>query len=291
MGPYKRLFEINAHHSFFADNVCRRLEWVPTATTRQTMANLGILARSDAGGMTFYYDTERRQALELFAAQAGPDPEGFFFKVYTRDPYFMNYTDLPESDKEKLFYVDTRQAVAEASGDFRLHRQAHLPDLERVSFSSLWESGLLTRQDRGTPPICVIHVRPVGEDSSPMDAKGNVHAKTYRLSFDQRRTYWKYCVLGPLAGKAVWVQDTNGKWTFDQTEPPALDGNRPALAFISNSPIPLRQIPDVNFQLKHHAADVDKVMINKLPVAPVNMLHREKRGSEDVFISEIFIHS
>lgn len=291
MGPYQRLFEIDVCHAYFSDNRCQQLEWQPAHATRKTMANLGMLFRPYCGGMAVYYTPQRRQAMALFAAQSEPDAPGFYFKAYARDPFFMNYSRLPECHSEEQLCVDSAHAVAERSEGLRLHTQEFVSNQDRALLSDLWNNDILVRQDKGTPPLCVVHIRPVGKSNSPMDAKGNLHPQSYRIYFDHRCTYWKYFILGPLANKPVSVWDMDNKWKFDRVAPKVGTFSGPAMTFISNAPIPLRQIPTNTFQLRIRATDVEKVMIKKLPSAPINILHHEKRGADVISISEIFINS
>ncbi|MBT8339632.1 MAG: hypothetical protein HKP58_09425 [Desulfatitalea sp.] len=291
MGAYRLLFEITVCHPYFPDNSCRHLQWEPARATLETMSNLGMLFRPFSNGMAVYSDPGRRDAMALFAAQTEPDAPGFYFKAYVQDPFFTNYTQLPDIPEGRLLCVDTARAVAEPSGAFRLHPQAVVSDGDSTPLAYLWDKHVLVRRDKGAAPLCVFHIRPVGQDTSPMDAKGDLYPRTYRVYFDHRRTYWKYVVLGPLATQTVVVRDKDNHWTFDPVPANGIAGSRPAVAFLSNDPIPLKQIPNHTFQLKLRTADVEKVMMARLPVAPVNMLHREKRGAEVISISEIFINS
>ena len=109
--------------------------------------------------------------------------------------------------------------------------------------------------------------------------------------FDNRRTYWKYYVLGPLAAKAVTVVDPERQWIFDQVATDPIVGDRPSVAFISDASIPLQEVSDRKFQLKHIAGKREKVMIQRLPVAPVDRVHRGTSKRGEAMISEIFIHS
>lgn len=287
MGRYQPLFHITVRHPYFDNEICRDLLWEPPRQTRRAMANLGLLFRADDTGMTVHYDNHRLEALALLAGQAGSDTPGLFFKAYAKDPFFMNYTDLPDIEKDRLRFVDTSRAVTEKSGQIRLHENAVVSDQDSSRLSELRADSILVRRDLGSPPVCVVQIRPVGKNYSPLDSKGNVHPRSYRICFDQRRTFWKYFIVGPLAARKISIEDVDQKWRFDRIEAAA---KGPAAAFISKRPIPLTQTPDKNFQLKVHGAHADKVVIQKLPAAPIDMLHREQRGAEAVYVSEIYIH-
>lgn len=291
MGLYKPLFHITARHPYFGDKVCRDLQWEPSLPTRQAMANLGMLFRSDATGMSVHYDSHRQEALALLAGQAGSDTPGLFFRAYTKDPFFMNYTDLPDLQKDRLRFVDTSNGVAETSGHIRLHPKGVLSDLDSARLSNLRADSIIVRRDLGSPPVCIVHIRPVDERNTPLDPEGKIHIRSYCICFGQRHTFWKYFVLGPLAARKISIEDVDHQWRFDRTDDADIADKGPAAAFISNRSIPMTQAPDNHFQLKLHGAHADKVVIQRLPVAPVDILHREKHGAETVYVSEIYIHS
>lgn len=255
------------------------------------MANLGMLFQSDNTGMAVYHDRSKKRALALLADQFESDTPGFYFKTYAKNPYFFNFTDLPDLRVDRLRYVDNTSAITKKTKEIRLHKEAVLSGRDSAFLSGLLKDGVLTMEDLGSLPLCVIHIHPVGHKNSPFDPKGNVHTRSYRICFDQRRTYWKYYVFGPLATQNIFIEDAGNQWEFDKVEAAEVTSQCPSVAFISKMPIPFRQTPDNYFQLKLHGVHTDKVIISKLPVAPVNILHREKRGTRAVYISEIFIHS
>lgn len=291
MGLYQPLFHITVRHPYFYDNICRDLHWEPSGPTRQAMANLGMLFRSDATGVTVHYDSHRQEALALFADQAVLDTPGLFFKAYTQNPFFMNFTDLPELQKDRLRLVDTSRAVSEKSGQIRLHQKAVVCDQDSARISELRTDSVLECRDLGSPPVCVVHIRPVGKRNTPLDPEGKVHTRSYLIGFGQRRTLWKYYVLGPLAAHNIFIEDVDNKWRFECTDATTISAKGPTTAFISKKPIPLTQTPAYHFQLKLRGARAEKVVIQKLPAAPVNILHREQPDAKAVYVSEIYIHS
>lgn len=291
MGQYEPLFAINAKHTYFFNHVCQALDWVPTQATRQTMDNLGMLFRTQAGGMTVFFDPRYQEAVSLFAAQMASDQDSFFFKLYSKDPFFLNYTNLPETDTDTVIFLDSAKAQGSNSGALRLHGTAFVSKASIVALSNLKNTPILTRNDRGAPPICILRICMVGEKVCPMDAKGNIRPQSFCIHFQPRHTYWKYYITGPLAEKKISILDKTGQWSFGQTSSIEATVSQPTAAFISNTPIPLGQRTQTHFLLKLHTPKAEKVLIKKLPAAPINILHREKRGKKEILVSEIFINS
>lgn len=291
IGPFRRLFEISVQHGFFADNICRRLEWVPTAGTRQAMDKMGMLFRIINGKPAVFCDTCRESDIALSAAQADPGTSGLVFKAYAGDPFFQIYTAYPESGKGRLLYLDSANGVKNKSGALRLHPKPFVSDQDMVPFAELLADGVLTDRDRGGPPILVVCIHPEISEESPMNPKGNIDGRRYCIHFENRRTYWKYHVLGPLAAQKVIVVDPEQQWIFHQVAPDPIVGHHPSVAFISDAPVPLQEVSDRRFQLKHIAGEREKLMIQCLPVAPTDRMHRDTGKPGETLISEIFIHS
>jgi hypothetical protein len=76
----------------------------------------------------------------------------------------MNYTDLPDRRKDRLRFVDTANAVTETSGQIRLHENAVVSDQDSARRSELRSGGILVRGDLGSPPVCVVQIRPAGQE-------------------------------------------------------------------------------------------------------------------------------
>lgn len=291
MGPYDSLLDIQATHDYFADQICRPLDWVPAAATRQTMDNLGMLLRRRPGGVALYFDQSQSEALSLFAAQSEAGQSSFYFKLYSTDPFFVNYTDLPEVKAGMFLCLDSATAKADGSGGLRLHKSAFVSEQSLMPLVDLADARVLTRHDRGSPPLCVVRIRLVGKKGCPLDPGGGIHPQSYRICFSRRSTFWKYYITGALAKKKVSIQDKGDQWVFDAAPSGNVALSQPVSAFMSKKPIPLAQAPNFHFQLRLHAVKAGKVMINRLPSAPVNILHREKRGAKEILVSEIFINS
>lgn len=291
MGPFQLLFMIHASHPYFADRQCRSMRWEPAVQTRKAMADLGLLFRTTPSSIAIYYDPDRMDALKMFAFQKPFNEAGFFFKVYAQDPFFMNYTEWPETWGPQPLYLNTSRSTAVAPNGYRLDisLQGGRPDAPESA--ALPDKGILTHQDLGTPPICIVHIPLTGAPPCPLNASGHVHGRVYHLAFDQRRTFWKYFIMGPLAKKPVTIGDKANRYNFNPTSVRELQTSLPALAFISDAPIAIEQTSKADFQLRLKTSDGDKVIIKRLPTAPIQILHREKRATEEVFISEIFIHS
>lgn len=293
MGPYAPLFRIDMHHAYFADRRCRHLAWGTGPGSKAMLDNLGLLFRVDDHGAAVYYDTGRTDALSLFALQAGGGESDLFFKIYSGDPYFLNYTDLPGYSKNSVIYLDAGHAVADSGEDFRLHSQPYVSAQEHEPLPALPDHCGLTRNDRGAPPLGVIRIPLVGDPRCPLDPKGNIQPKCYRAGFQSRCTHWKYNVCGHWSSEPILVEDADHQWKFKALPAQKTSGTDGMRSFMSSAPIPLQHEPVYTFQLKLKLKSkaAARLLIKKLPVAPVNMVHRETFGGKMVYTSEIFIHA
>ncbi len=70
----------------------------------------------------------------------------------------------------------------------------------------------------------------------------------------------------------------------------ALPGNKRAQVFISNAPIPMREVHGQRFQLKENGQMGEKVLIKRLPNAVVSQINREVVDGRAVLVSEMYVN-
>lgn len=99
---FQKLFSIQMLHEFYGDKRPRRLKIVPTNECRLTMQNHKlvfkqretgclVLSRSDEMGKVLFQNND---ALRLS------------FAIISDDPFFINYTDLPLTSTQNLYYFN-----------------------------------------------------------------------------------------------------------------------------------------------------------------------------------------
>ena len=294
MGTYSALFSIEVGHRYFADELCPALYFVPTPKTGMVINNAGLLTRSTVNGVRVFYDTESPDSLRLHASDADV-PLRFEYKVFSRDPNFLNYTELPATEhpgneEDAILYFDNLDSQTDETGRTKLQDQeyAGASDLEKLD-SALLEH-ILSARDRLAKPVCVVSIRLPESAGAPLDLGATAGSRRYVISFDAKRTIWKYYLLGDLAIEDLYIAGLDNGIEFESGGLERLVDNRPALTFRSKTTIQMRHRQDIRFQLREQNSGGGKVLIRRLPVASANQIGRAIIDGEAAPVSEMFIN-
>lgn len=286
MGAYLPLFNIEVEHRFFAAGFAPPLEFVPTPVCARLIANAGLLRRDAGNGIHIFYDQARADILRLYAGADEPCRLGF--KVFARDDLFMNYTDPLTYQDQAILYFDNRGAGA-ADGRLRLHQSEHVSEADFRRIDADCVTDMLDKKALLVRPCFLVDIA-LGKEGLAFSGDGNAPGRNYYLSFDVRRTYWKYCLVGDAIRKNVFISDLANQVGFEAAGEGALPDNRRMQVFRSTSPISLRERFDHRFQLREQGAGAGRVLIKRLPVASARHINREIIDGEERVVSEIYIN-
>jgi hypothetical protein len=89
---FKRLFSVNLCHRYYENRLSNDFLIVPTALTQNRMRDYGLLFRQTATGMTVLYEENPNQEGPRKALQ---ESLRFSFMLQSRNPWLLNYSDLP----------------------------------------------------------------------------------------------------------------------------------------------------------------------------------------------------
>ena len=146
---YAPLFKLSLHHDYFPAGNCPALSIVPTPETSRLMQQLGIrMVERDFGTEGFYADGAPAggQLLQLDA------PVQLSFSLRSKDPLFLNYTELPLLPYQKQTHYFTNLFASGSSETFLASGETTVP-LRPATFT-----------ERANQP---------GEDISLFDELGN----------------------------------------------------------------------------------------------------------------------
>ena len=275
---YLPLFDIEVKHQFFTSGMHRTFTVSPTVRTEALAAQLGVSSQQTPNGIRVFYESRRLDALQRDA----DNPETALqlgFKLETPDHLFARYTE-PMCPDGSLFYFDQRCAQVESSERSRLHRCAQVSGHEVEPLESPRVDELLEQTEQAAPPLGVIRIA-----LSPSDGP-----RTYAIRFAARKTFWTYYLLGRFATDGLYMEDAKGETEFDSLGEVTLPGNRVARAFRTTSMLPLQDRYHNRFQIIDPDAEVDRVLMARMPGAEVRQTYPERRNGRDVAVSEIFIN-
>ncbi|MCH7736964.1 MAG: hypothetical protein IH872_06120 [Chloroflexi bacterium] len=290
MSRYSQLFGIEVRHSFFSNGLCHELNFTPTPKTAVKLSNSGLLFKETSGGVRVFYDSDRLDSLRLHAADA-QEPLNLVFKAYSRDAFFMNYTECGPDQDDAVRYFDSANAVTQHDGRMRLHAKEYSgsDDFKPMDFAGFQD--VLTPADRLLRPTLVVKIGVPKEvaDALGDDATGAVG--NYFVSFQGRQTVWKYFLLGELAREDIYIADLDNSTEFESSVAEVLADERTAITIKSKTMLRLQERSDYRFQLREEDSGNGKVLIRRLPVATAAHIGAERTGDQSTLVSEMYINT
>lgn len=123
----------------------------------------------------------------------------------------------------------------------------------------------------------------------------NVKGKVdYNLNFNNRKTIWKYFLVGPVYQKFenLSIINKSKEQVFNALETQQINENHQAVVFESKSRLPISEHSEDSFQL---VEDFDpelkygKVILKNLPNASSELIYRDEAKSNETIYSHIYI--
>ena len=125
---YKQIFQVKVLHSYFNDNVCSCLDFVPSDSTMKMMQRFGLILRSQIDGFSFYCSTNDSLHNYLNYIETVSDEISFNFNVHSKDANFNLITDLPTNWIGTISYNSENKTNTLSKGVLEL--KEHLLDEE-----------------------------------------------------------------------------------------------------------------------------------------------------------------
>ncbi len=283
MSAYKLLFRILIGHGYYSTAFAWELEFCLSATSQKIMNNAGLILKKETNGICMFFNEARVDILNLYAVDPF-EPLSFDFKVFSRNPEFENFTDLPFL-KENILFFCSKTAPIQTRGDYRLTRDVYVSQSDLKSMDSKNIQSILTRSERLIRPLCIISIHPQATSGSSFDST------VYFLEFNARKTIWKYYLLGKYTKERVSIVDLENKIMFTQKDNERVSGNNDALVFESDKAIPLTQVPLCRFQLRKQNASASRTLVKTLPAPSPDYINRRmNKENKKEYVSEIFIN-
>ncbi|MDY0961156.1 MULTISPECIES: hypothetical protein [Massilia] len=266
MSAYREWFRFDVEHAYHGG---RFGGWraLPDEPTGRLLKRAGALMRQVDDGVVVLVP---ERDWDLLPAQ---DDADLVFEVRVDDPLFGTYTFL-QPERGQALLADSRQAVREPSGAWRLHagellgEEALAPDLPR--------------QPGAPRPALLLRI-------APQDAAESNSAPRYVVRLGAAASHWKYYLMDGLAERALSIVDLDDEVEFRRVDGAGLDG-RKAAVFVSDRALALRARSARRFQLREQAAFGDKVLVKRLPVACAGIRRKAEVDGHAVLVSEIFVN-
>lgn len=281
MAGYKRLFDISLNHSFFNQNECSRLSFVPTTHTKSFLHKADLIFHCSESRMSVSYNTGFTGSLVAYKA----DDIDLIFKIKSSDPFFYNYTDL-EHGHGKTLYFDSSLAHPDGENHCLSLADKVTSDDERDISDEIFRD-ILTRADRIIIPFGVISIGLTNllPDGIILDHDFNNH---YVIKFGARQTYWRYNVIqrNDKVFDDIIIKDSRQEIAFSGNGRTKLSNGSIANQIISNQPISLHEFSNHHFDLIGIKDNQETLLVNRLDVPDIKMINKDN----DMKISELYIY-
>lgn len=344
---YKPLFKLVVHHNYYAEQPSNDFRLVPTAETQKLVKKLGLVLKDSNGEWILMYEENKLDGL-LSEVEKRPEVKFMFF-LYSSNPYFINFTDLPIESRSEFFYF-SNNIVKKAEDTIYMHKaefagvkdrfglkqeleisgngQEKLIELKDEVGNIVYtkklgaeEKMILTNQNvplgkyelfengksqntlilfSNVPvlkPIAIVEISLSGivkEEFINGVKENEVPFYNYKISFSSRSTFWKYFLIGKYNSnlKNTTIDSGGSSYKFKGPEMVKMKSGDDAVMFVSESPLPLKQIQDHRFQLKNVRMGIvnGKTIMERLPSPSPEIIKPESRDENSKVYSEIVIH-
>lgn len=235
-----------------------------------------MLFKAGNDGFTLLYETSsngtKRSRQEILDGETS-----LRFHVTLTDSNFFNYTETGiETITETVFYFHNIGGDKnERSSTANLHEKDFVSKADVRSCEEIGERFF-------TKPFAVIDLCLLKDLSSQM-----------YIYFREKQTYWRYILAGDYLQtlqKPAVISDVN---TFKGPQKLVLPDKKEALAFVSEAPIGLNQIPGKTFKLVENYEPemktyrIVKRMLPTPDISSISLLDKEDKTKQ---YSEIFIY-
>jgi hypothetical protein len=284
MKMHRALLEIDVRHGFYADGACPGLRLVPVRATRALIERCGGVVRATPRGIALWLD-ERG---------AGPGlDDALVWLLHCDDSELASRTADLARPRQQLSYFDAANARLDTpTGCLRLHERHCAAASDVRSAAAACAGAEIDLADLHGNPLAVVRVALRAAASYPEDGA------RYVIRFAPRETVWKYCLVGDWPEPGLQVVDLARQVRFDPVASHRLADGRTALAFRSDVPLALQELPRERFQLNSRGgnsreagqARPDRVIVKRLPAAAPRHFSREVIDGVPALVSEIFVH-
>jgi hypothetical protein len=344
---YKTLYKLSVFHNYYAEQPSNDFRLVPTAESEKLAKRLGLIIKDNDGEYVLMYEPEKLEG--LLAEVENKYPIKFTYLLYSSNPYFINFTDLPIENRSGIYYFSnnmvnqsdkttymhpsefagiTESADLKTEIEISANEKEKLIELkddhgmvvyksklsqgEKLIISNknvslgkyqLYENGKLTSTFvlfSNVPvkrPIAIVDISLSGiikKEFMNGVKENEVPFYNYAISFSSRNTFWKYFLIGKYnTNLKNTVIDSGGiKLKFKGPEEVKMQNGTDAIMFVSESPLPLKQINDLRFQLKNVRMGISsgKTIMDRLPLPSPEMIKPESREQNSKIFSEIIVN-
>jgi len=222
-----RVLELLVEHNFYSSGFCPDFVFRPTVGTMECLSQHGMQFRDTGTGFALLRDLKRKQFY-----WAGSENLTLEFEGKTKNPYWVNFTDIPLFSSLQLAF----------SNGF---------DSDLLHPGALADAQLATEGANGGVTLCVKLIFPpeaLGLGSPEIPAPS-----TYRIVFGTRATRWRYFFFGKAHFLSQYqnfrIHSGKDRIDFEAPRPSAMLNGTPGFEIVSSNALLLAERPVQRFSL------------------------------------------
>jgi hypothetical protein len=169
-----KLLNVRFYHNFFKDNFLKGLTFLADNETNSLLNNYGILFRPIENGFTLISKTDPKFESISFAEELKLN---FYFKI--NNPDFINITDIPFTNSQKLLFKNTQDQTNE-----KLHSGFFVD-----------ESNVVSSDDEGIIGQVLLTINSKNQFFGSNLASGKKNELNYSVQFNSRQIKFRYNFL------------------------------------------------------------------------------------------------
>lgn len=279
--------KIDLFHEYYSSGKFEEFEIKSSQSTLELMLKLGMRLSFRKGGLTCYYEKEKRDVIKE-SLDGGIEDLQLVFKIYSTNNCFSNFTDYGSVSKSQvLFFANNTNR--------KIKREISLIDSvsekDIVSLDDDKLKGLLTKQEKYCPPIGVIVISlekiPISKFS-----KSSMDPTIYQLHFLSRKTQWCFHIVQNelTANDSYEIRDREG--CIDFCKPvvtSCLDGLSTVMIKVKDR-LPFKERSNLKLELVDTSKRMDRILMKNLPVATPRFIEFENGSKKRMYKTNIFIY-
>jgi hypothetical protein len=287
------LLSVAVEHNYNLNSICTCLEFTPTKKTQSLLDNAGLIFKKTTDGIRIIYDEDNLECLELYV-QDVEEPLSFDFKVYSKDLDFKSYSEPHTIVADSILYFDNLSTSGTGKQNLSVSKFVSSKDVNKMDSTACKE--ILSQKEQLLPPEFIVRIFANNDKGQLLDQWIGSEATIYSITFDTRRRYWKYYLLGQLvsnkkSSKDFCIVDPDKQVEFEATGEELLSNQSLAYTYRSKQQIRFSDNYPFRFQLRQKNQDDEIVVINHLPVANVKQIGTDTVANQKTVVAEIYINS
>lgn len=267
MSNYAPYLSLSIKHEYFSNSCVKvPIDVVATSGTVEWLKHHHMFLKPTLTGVCIVAD------IDMLKELPAPESDSLLqIKLFSNDPLFRSYTDLPLSTPMSVALFDVK---AESKTPISFPPKQWLTP-ESIIRNEQYES--ISEFELSQNLVGIIDLTVPKSDFYHTN-------KTIQLIYSHTYAYWQYYFLTSDNTKEYQIIDSNGEYEFENKGIEILGGRR-YLVFRSNTPLPVLQRSDLSLQLKAN----HKIIYRRLATAHPAHIEFEKVSSSSQRLCHIYL--